>query len=199
MIARRLVVIHRGRTAGLLYRTPVTAFPYRDGFLIALTDGRDVDWVKNVIAEGGCRLIHRGRAVDLTGRGVLSLRQEDQAIPCWVRGILRLLRVDKVLHLRLGPFPERVRWSGAPRPGQVMENPVIAVGDRELSNNARDSQLEIGKTGAAVGPVAQDGVIPSSQARRSSVPPQNKGANRWPLLCWRPLCSTAPSRMGANW
>jgi deazaflavin-dependent oxidoreductase (nitroreductase family) len=69
MIARRLVVIHRGRTAGLLYRTPVTAFPYRDGFLIALTYGRDVDWVKNVIAEGGCRLIHRGRAVDLTGRG----------------------------------------------------------------------------------------------------------------------------------
>lgn len=38
----------------------------------------------------------------------------------------------------------------------MTENPVIAVGDRELSNNARDSQLEICKTGAALGPVAQD-------------------------------------------
>lgn len=75
----------------------------------SLTYGRDVDWVKNVIAEGGCRLIHRGRAVDLMGPRILSLRQKDQAIPGWIRG-LRLLRVDEVLHLDLG-FPERGRWS----------------------------------------------------------------------------------------
>jgi hypothetical protein len=38
----------------------------------------------------------------------------------------------------------------------VTENPVIAVGDRELSNNARDSQLEICKTGVALRPVVED-------------------------------------------
>lgn len=99
------VVVHRGRTTGRVYRTPVTAFPCRDGFAIALTYGRDVDWVKNVIAEGGCRLIHRGRAVDLMGPRILSLRQEDQAIPGWIRDILQLLRVDEVLHLQLGRLP----------------------------------------------------------------------------------------------
>jgi hypothetical protein len=83
----------------------VTAFPYRDGFVVALTYGRDVDWLKNVIAEGGCRLVHRGRTIHLTGPRVLSLRQEDQAIPGWIRGILRLLRVDEALHLELGRFP----------------------------------------------------------------------------------------------
>jgi len=78
----------------------------RDGFLIALTYGREVDWVKNVIAEGGCRLIHRRRVVNLTGPRVLSL-QEVQAIPFpgWIRGILQLLRVDEVLHLQLGRLP----------------------------------------------------------------------------------------------
>jgi hypothetical protein len=39
---------------------------------------------------------------------------------------------------------------------QVTEDPVIAARDRELSNDPRDSQLEIGKTGAAVRPLAPD-------------------------------------------
>lgn len=110
------VVVHRGRTTGLLYRTPATAFPHRDGFVIALTYGRDVDWVKNVIAEGGCRLVHRGRTIHLTGPRVLSLRQEDQAIPGWIRGILRLLKVDEVLHLDLGRLPSAS--GGVERPGR---------------------------------------------------------------------------------
>jgi deazaflavin-dependent oxidoreductase (nitroreductase family) len=100
------VVVHRGRTTGRVYRSPVTAFPYRDGFLIALTYGREVDWVKNVIAQGGCQLILRRRAVDFTRLRVLSL-QELQAIPFrgWIQGILQLLRVDEVLHLQLSHLP----------------------------------------------------------------------------------------------
>ncbi len=122
-VAERLpyfgVVVHHGRTTGRVYRTPVTAFPHRDGFLIALTYGREVDWVKNVIAQGGCRLIHQKRAVDLTGPRVLSL-QEEQAIPFpgWIRGILRVLRVDEVLHLQLGRLRSGPGWSRAPGPGR---------------------------------------------------------------------------------
>jgi deazaflavin-dependent oxidoreductase (nitroreductase family) len=102
-VAKRLpyfgVVLHRGRASGRLYRTPVNAFPQRDGFLIALTYGRDVDWVKNVISAGGCRFIHRRRAVDLVGPRVLPLREDAGAIPGWIRGILRVLGVSEVLHL----------------------------------------------------------------------------------------------------
>jgi deazaflavin-dependent oxidoreductase (nitroreductase family) len=110
------VVVHRGRSTGRVYRTPVTAFPYRDGFVVALTYGRDVDWLKNVIAEGGCRLVHRGRTIHLTGPRVLSLRQEDQAIPGWIRGILRLLTVDQILRLDLGRLPSGS--GGVERPGR---------------------------------------------------------------------------------
>lgn len=96
------VVLHRGRVSGRNYRTPVNTFPYGDSFLIALTYGRDVDWVKNVIAAGGCRLIHRRRAADLVGPRVLPLRQAPGAIPGWIRGILRVLGVREVLHLDRG-------------------------------------------------------------------------------------------------
>lgn len=39
------------------------------------------------------------------GPRILSLRQEDQAIPGWIRDIPQLLRVDEVLHLQLGRLP----------------------------------------------------------------------------------------------
>ncbi len=93
------VVLHRGRASGRLYRTPVNAFAQADGFLVALTYGRDVDWVRNVIAEGGCRLVHRGHAVDLVGPRLLPLGAGTHVIPGWIRGILRVLRVSEVLHL----------------------------------------------------------------------------------------------------
>jgi hypothetical protein len=87
-----------------------TALRYRDGFLIALTYGREVDWVKERHCRGRLPLIHRRRVVNLAGPRVLSL-QEVPAIPLpgWIRGILQLLRVDEVVHLQLGRLPERVR------------------------------------------------------------------------------------------
>jgi len=48
------VVIHRGRRSGRLYQTPVNVFAAKDGYVFALTYGPDTDWVKNVLAAGGC-------------------------------------------------------------------------------------------------------------------------------------------------
>jgi hypothetical protein len=41
-------------------------FPAQDGYVFALTYGPDTDWVKNVLAAGGCELRTRGRAIRLT-------------------------------------------------------------------------------------------------------------------------------------
>jgi deazaflavin-dependent oxidoreductase (nitroreductase family) len=59
------IVVHRGRRSGRQYRTPVNVFPAGDGYLIALTYGPDTDWVKNVMAAGGCELQTRGHTVRL--------------------------------------------------------------------------------------------------------------------------------------
>jgi deazaflavin-dependent oxidoreductase (nitroreductase family) len=59
------VVVHRGRRSGRDYRTPVNVFPAADGYVLALTYGTGADWVKNVLAAGGCELQTRGRTVRL--------------------------------------------------------------------------------------------------------------------------------------
>jgi deazaflavin-dependent oxidoreductase (nitroreductase family) len=108
------IVVHRGRRTGRVYRTPVNAFPLEHGFLIALTYGHDVDWLKNVVAEGGCRLIHRGQGVDLIDPRILPLHEVTRSIPGWIRGILRTLGVSQVLHLR-PRAPDRPRDLADPR------------------------------------------------------------------------------------
>src|SRR5216684_8476221 len=50
------IVTNVGRKSGRLYRTPVNVFREPDGFLIALTYGRDCGWVRNVLAARGCEL-----------------------------------------------------------------------------------------------------------------------------------------------
>ena len=60
------VVVHRGRRSGRMYQTPVNVFASSDGYVFALTYGPDTDWVKNVLAAGGCELRTRGRTVRVT-------------------------------------------------------------------------------------------------------------------------------------
>lgn len=50
------VVIHRGRKSGRIFRTPLWAFRRNGGYVIALTYGPESDWVRNVLAAGGCEL-----------------------------------------------------------------------------------------------------------------------------------------------
>jgi len=60
------LVLHVGRKSGQVYRTPVNLFTADGHYTIALTYGRDSDWVRNVQSEGGCRVVHRGREIRLT-------------------------------------------------------------------------------------------------------------------------------------
>src|SRR5207245_6833958 len=53
------IVTHVGRKSGRVYRTPVNVFRAPNGFLIALTYGRESEWVRNVLAAGGCELTTR--------------------------------------------------------------------------------------------------------------------------------------------
>jgi len=54
------ILTHVGRKSGKVYRTPVNVFRAPEGFLGALTYGRESEWVKNVLAAGGCELETRG-------------------------------------------------------------------------------------------------------------------------------------------
>ena len=49
-----------GRKTHRQYSTPVLVFRHGRGFIIALTYGRQSQWVHNVLAEGGCQLETQG-------------------------------------------------------------------------------------------------------------------------------------------
>jgi deazaflavin-dependent oxidoreductase (nitroreductase family) len=59
------LVVHKGRRTGRVYRTPVNLFTKDGHYTIALTYGARSDWVRNVLAAGGCEVITRGRRVRL--------------------------------------------------------------------------------------------------------------------------------------
>jgi deazaflavin-dependent oxidoreductase (nitroreductase family) len=54
------ILTHVGRKSGKVYRTPINVFRASNGFIIALTYGSQSEWVKNVLAAGGCELKTRG-------------------------------------------------------------------------------------------------------------------------------------------
>lgn len=56
------LVVHTGRRSGRTYQTPVEVFRTDGGFIVALTyGGEKTDWVRNVLAAGGCQLRTGGR------------------------------------------------------------------------------------------------------------------------------------------
>jgi deazaflavin-dependent oxidoreductase (nitroreductase family) len=92
------VVVHTGRKTRRSYRTPVNVFSRAGGYVIALTYGPDAEWVRNVLAGGGCVLEARGRVVRL--KKPRLFRDERRAsIPLPVRLILALADVSDFLEL----------------------------------------------------------------------------------------------------
>jgi deazaflavin-dependent oxidoreductase (nitroreductase family) len=109
------LVVHAGRKSGRRYETPVMVFGDRDGFIIALTYGPGTDWVRNVVAAGGCELRTSRRTLrmgsprvyrDETGAGIRPLE----------RRVLRLIGVADFLSLTTvaaGPLSGDLRTLGA--------------------------------------------------------------------------------------
>ena len=104
------VVIHRGRRSGRLYQTPVNVFAARDGYVFALTYGPDADWVKNVLAAGGCELRTGGRVIRLASPRLFH-DETRRAIRPLERQVLRVLGVADFLSLKTAP-------AAAPATGQ---------------------------------------------------------------------------------
>jgi deazaflavin-dependent oxidoreductase (nitroreductase family) len=92
------VVVHTGRRSGRRYRTPVNAYRTRDGYVIALIYGTESDWVRNVLAAGGCELEARGRRASLTAPEVFH-DERRMPVPPPVRPMLRLLGVADFMRL----------------------------------------------------------------------------------------------------
>jgi deazaflavin-dependent oxidoreductase (nitroreductase family) len=96
------ILSYVGRRSGRRYRTPINVFRHGQDYVVALTYGSDVDWVKNVMAAGGCELEAMGRSFHLTDPR-LFVDPKQRLMPLPVRLFLRLMRVTEFLSLRAEP------------------------------------------------------------------------------------------------
>ena len=100
------VVHHVGRRSGRLYRTPVNVFRTPGGYVFALTYGSQAEWVRNVLAAGGCDLVTRGRRVRLTNPRLFHDERRSMT-PAHVRLVLGLAHVSEFLELTGIPDADR--------------------------------------------------------------------------------------------
>jgi deazaflavin-dependent oxidoreductase (nitroreductase family) len=92
------ILTHVGRKSGKVYRTPINVFRAANGFIIALTYSSQSEWVKNVLAAGGCELRTRGKRYELCAPHVVHDPTRRQ-FPIPVRLVLRIVGADEYMEL----------------------------------------------------------------------------------------------------
>jgi deazaflavin-dependent oxidoreductase (nitroreductase family) len=105
---------HVGRRSGLVHRTTLMAFRDGDSVTIALTYGRDVDWLRNVRAAGGCRM-HVGRELVVLGPPrALAAAVGLAKMPIGPRQLLPIMGVHEFVELRVLSESRFRGWGRAP-------------------------------------------------------------------------------------
>jgi deazaflavin-dependent oxidoreductase (nitroreductase family) len=93
------ILSHTGRRTGKLYQTPIIAEPVENGFVIALTYGKKVDWLANVLASGGCDLIWKEKDFHLTNPAFIYREEGLKAFPAFLIKALRRAGIEYFLRL----------------------------------------------------------------------------------------------------
>ena len=96
---------HIGRRSGREYRTPVTAFPLGDGFVLALLYGRatEVDWYLNVMAASRCVLKTRGEEFVLEKPEIIPASKALSAYPPLFRFYYRTAGIQEFAWIHIQP------------------------------------------------------------------------------------------------
>ena len=92
------VIVHVGRKTQRQYRTPVVVFRRDNRLIIALTYGRNSEWVQNVLTRNGCYLETRNRKLRLCEPRVFH-DQQRRKMPAFVGFFLGLLNVSDFIEL----------------------------------------------------------------------------------------------------
>lgn len=108
------ILTHRGRRSGRMYHTPINVFRDGDDYIFVLTYGDKTEWVRNVLAAGGCAIVTRGRRINLTNPRFFSDTRKTWAPPP-VRVFLRATGMSACLRLTRVPTPGAAGASAASR------------------------------------------------------------------------------------
>jgi deazaflavin-dependent oxidoreductase (nitroreductase family) len=105
------MVTHLGRRSGKLYHTPVNVFRTPDGFQIALTYGRDSQWVRNVLAAGGAQLETGGARYQLSAPTIVH-DPTRRRFPRLVRMVLWMIGASDFMLFQASQLPRAAQHEG---------------------------------------------------------------------------------------
>lgn len=97
---------HVGRRSGRPYVTPLGAYQFGDGFVLAVAYPR-VDWCENVLAAGKCTLIWNGNEYALERPELIPISDALKAYPLLVRPFIVAAGMKKFLWLHRSNSQER--------------------------------------------------------------------------------------------
>jgi len=97
------VLHHQGRRSGRAYATPTSARPLPDGFVVPMTFGARADWVRNVLAAGGCVIEWEGTEYPLIEPEVVDLAAIRSAFSRIERMFLPVIGIKQFVRLRHAP------------------------------------------------------------------------------------------------
>lgn len=93
------ILEHVGRKSGKRYRIPIIAEPCENGFVIALTYGKKVDWYENLLASGDGSLRWKNQDFSLVNPRFVAAETGLAAFPPLLQPILRRKNIEYYLKL----------------------------------------------------------------------------------------------------
>ncbi|HUA70283.1 MAG TPA: hypothetical protein VMA96_04360 [Solirubrobacteraceae bacterium] len=94
-----------GRKSGRTYETPVILVRVPEGFVVELTYGEDVNWFRNIVATGGCVVVHHRMEYRIESIEPCSAERGLSAYPFPFRQVLKLAGRDQFRLLRTASHP----------------------------------------------------------------------------------------------
>jgi deazaflavin-dependent oxidoreductase (nitroreductase family) len=94
------VLKHRGRRSGNEYTTPVTVGRAVDSFVIPLSYGEEVDWLKNVRADGRCTIETRNGTYVVGDPEVIDRAHAFAIVPRHARLMFKLFGIERYVKMK---------------------------------------------------------------------------------------------------
>lgn len=86
---------HVGRKSGNRYRTPLTVFNTRDGYVILIGYGLESDWLRNILAGGATAMRKHGKTVAVAEPRLMSKAEAASLVTPRSRLFYRLFPTTK--------------------------------------------------------------------------------------------------------
>lgn len=93
------VITHKGRRSERIYKTPVLATYIDEYIYIPLPYGDHVDWLRNILAYDGCKILWKGKEITALDPEVMQSETALSTLPDGSRELFERFEVEKFLRL----------------------------------------------------------------------------------------------------